>query len=379
MKAIKMTKMTIKNLPTAILWAALVTPLTLAGCGGGEPPHTGTAPAAERAPVAVPVATLAAGTVAETVEASGSLEPWRRVSPASKLLGRIDRLAVREGDRVERGDLLARLEGRDLEAAVRQAEAAVTMTEAELENARAQHQRMETLLARGSVTVKNLEDAVARFRGAEAGKVQAEANLAAARVMLSYATLTSPLDGWVVARHVETGDMAHPGMPLVTVEDLSRMKVRLAVPEAQVVRLAPGLPSTVTVLDRRIPAVIDRIVPAGDPGSRTFEVQLVLDNPEGWLKSGMFARALFPVGERRVLRLPASAVIERGQLEGVFMVDGERARLRWIDTGRRDGDQVEVTAGVSEGELYVSTPPPGLEDGDPVTVSAGRDATETSP
>lgn len=371
MKIKTMTMM--KTAHATTLGVLLALPLILAACGGEPPPP---ATGIERAPVAVQVAPLETETVAETLEASGSLGPWRRVSPASKLLGRIDRLAVREGDRVERGDLLARLEQRDLEAAVRQAEAAVTMAEAELENADAQHRRMEALHAKGSVTAKNLEDALARFRSAEAGKVQAEANLAAAKVTLSYARLESPLDGWVVGRHVETGDMAHPGMPLLTLEDLSRMKVRLAVPEAEVVRLAPGMAATVTVLDRQIPSLIDRIVLAGDPGSRTFEVQMVLDNPEGWLKSGMFARAHFAVGERRALRLPISAVVRRGQLEGVFVVENERARLRWIEVGKRDADHVEVVAGLGEGELYVLDPPPSLNDGDPVRTDG---AVETRP
>jgi RND family efflux transporter MFP subunit len=299
------------------------------------------------------------------------VEPIRRVEPGTKILGRIDQVLVREGERVERGQLLARLESRDLQAAVAQAEAAVAMAAAELHNARVQHRRMVDLHGRGSVTDKNLEDAVAAFEVRRASQDQAEANLAAARVPLSYAEIRSPLAGWVVEKHVEAGDMAAPGVPFFAIEDLSRVRVAVQVPEAEVVDLAEGAAATVEILGREQQAEIDRIVPAGDPRSRTFAVQLLLDNPDGNLKSGMFARVGFAGGERQALRVPATAVVERGQLTGLFVVDeGRAARLRWIKTGRRDEGEVEVLSGLQPGESYVLEPPPGLTDGAAVEVTS---------
>ncbi len=257
--------------------------------------------------------------------------------PGTKILGRVAAVPVRQGDRVERGQLLAKIESRDLEAAVAQGEAALQMAQAQLDNARAQDARMRDLHSRGSVTDKALEDATTGFRVAEAAVAQAEANLAAARVHLSYAEVRSPLAGWVVAKRVEAGDMTSPGAAMFTVEDLSRVKIEVSVPEAEVVDLAEGGDAEVEVSGRRIAATIDRIVPAGDPATRTFTVQLLLDNPEGgvppegdkWImKSGMFARVSFEHGERTALRVPASAVVRRGQLEGLFvvyfMIEGRR-------------------------------------------------------
>ena len=130
------------------------------------------------------------------IRTSGSIEPLTQVSPGTKILGRVERMAVREGDRVQRGELLARLESRDLEAAVNQAEANLRMAEARVENARAQRDRMVTLHSSRSVTDKDLEDATTAFRVAEAAVDQAEANTAAARVTLGYAEIRSPLAGW---------------------------------------------------------------------------------------------------------------------------------------------------------------------------------------
>ncbi len=356
--------------------------LVLAACGGETPEPAAGSRRAE--PVTVQVATAAVESVPFLTRASGSVEPIRRVMPGTKILGRVESVLAREGDRVGRGQLLARLESRDLQAAVAQAEAALEMAEAQHENARVQHERMRDLHGRGSVTDKALEDATTGFQVAGAAVAQAEANLAAARVHLGYAEVRSPLAGWVVAKRVEAGDMTAPGAPMFTVEDVSEVKIEVSVPETEVVGLAEGGAARVEILDRRMAATIDRIVPAGDPASRTFSVQLLLDNagggvpPEGakWiLKSGMFARVSFEHGERQVLQVPASAVVRRGQLEGLFVVSGGAARLRWIKTGRRAGDpegaeKIEVLSGLDAGESYVVEPPSALVDGVSVKVSS---------
>jgi len=341
----------------------------LIACGGSETTDVENAsPGAARAPipVQVEVRTAALTAVPQVTRATGSLQPLLRVSPGTKILGRIERVAFSEGDRVAKGALLAKLESRDLEAAVRQTEAAVRLAEAKLENAQAQRHRMVALHGRGSVTDKNLEDATAAFQVAEAALDQAQANLAATQVMLSYAEVRSPITGWVVEQHVEAGDMAAPGVPLFSIEDLSRIKVHVQVPEADIAGLHEGTPARVSVLDNTFEATIHRIVPAGDPASRTFAVKLLLDNPQGLFKSGMFARVQFDHGERRVLRVPQHALTHRGQLEGLFMAsDDGLLRLRWVKTGRRDDGQAEILSGLEEGERYVAIPPPGLEDGTP--------------
>ncbi len=355
--------------------------VVLTACGGGQdmpPAGAHDLPGATAEPAAVRLAIAEVETVPFRTRASGSVEPLRRVTPGTKLLGRVAAVAVGEGDRVERGQLLARLESSDLEAAVAQAEAALAMAEAELENARVHHTRMRDLHGRGSVTDKALEDATTGFEIARAAVAQAKANLAAAGVDRGYAEVRSPLAGWVVAKHVEAGDMSAPGAPMFTLEEVSKVKINVSVPEAEVVGLAEGGSARVEVLDRRIDAAIDRIVPAGDPASRTFSVRLLLDNPDGALKSGMFARVSFEHGERRVLRVPPSAVVRRGQLEGLFVVSGSaarKARLRWIKTGRTsagDGGEarVEILSGLEAGEHYVLAPPPGLDDGEPVTAES---------
>ena len=340
--------------------AALLLPAP--GCGSR---HTDV-PAEKRASVVTETRVAALAEVPRAVQATGSIRPWARVSPGTKILGRVEEVTVREADRVRRGQVLVRLERRDLEAAVEQARAAVAMAEAELDRARAQHDRMRSLQSRGSVTDKNLEDAVAGFRVAEAALQQARANLSAAEVTLGYAEIRSPVSGFVTAKRVESGDMASPGAALLVVEELARVKVVLTVSESDVVGLATGAAARVTVdvLESSWDAAVDRINPSGDPASRTFDVELVLDNADGRLKSGMFARATFARGTREALLVPASAVVRRGALEGLFVLDAEqRARLRWIRTGRALDDRIEVLSGLEPGERFVVDPPLALGDG----------------
>ena len=365
-----------RSLPSRVIPTLLILLATaglVAGCGG-EPAAE---PAAEEARATVPVTVRTASYAdrARVVTASGAVEASRSVQPGTKILGRVDAAPVQEGDPVAAGQLLARLESRDLEAAVRQARAAVASAEAQLENARAQYERMRELESRGSATRKNLEDATSAFRMAEAGVEQARANQTAAEVNRGYAEVRSPFDGWVVEKGIEVGDMVQPGHPLFTVEDLDPVKVVADVPEAEAQGYAAGAPVDVEVpaVGFRSTGVLDRVLPSADPGSRTFRFEIVVPNPEGVLRSGNFARVrLASESTQSALLVPRSAIASRGQLEGVFVVDSSqeppRAALRWVRLGEPVGDRVEVLSGLSEGEDYVVEPPAGLVDGSPVSV-----------
>jgi len=347
---------------SAIVLAAAL----LAACAGDR--REGEAAPAEAGPVDATVATAETVALAVWTEATASVEPWRRVTPGTKILGRIERVSVREGDRVAAGTVLAAIEKRDLDAAVAQARAAIAMAEAQEVNAEATHRRMTDLHARGSATEKNLEDAQAGYRVARAAVEQARANLTAAEATLSYAEVRSPVAGWVVERRVEAGDMAAPGQPLFVVDDLAKVKVVVQVPESDVVGIDRGADAVVEVpvLAEEFPGEVDRVVPAGDPRSRTYAVHVVLPNPDGRMKAGAFARVRFARGAREAVVVPSSAIVRRGQMDGVFVLgeDG-RARLRWVRVRDVAGDptRVEVTSGLGAGERYLPDPPAALVDG----------------
>jgi len=160
-----------------------------------------------------------------------------------------------------------------------------------------------------------------------------------------------------------------PGLRAFVVEQTSRVKVIAKVPEREVSGLAPGSPATVEIeaaeWSREIP--VSRVVPSGDSQSRTFDVEIDVDNPGFRLKPGMFARVIFSRETVPVLLVPSDAVVRRGQVQGIFVVDEQSvARLRWVRLGRRVGDQVEVLAGLAAEEEFILEPPALLRDGSTV-------------
>lgn len=343
---------------------AVVTAVALIAVACGEAGPEPDAGADQAVAIAATVAVAELAEVEVVASASGSTEAWRRSSPGTKIMGRVREISVREGDHVTGDQVVVQIESADLEAALAQARAALVMAEATLENAATHHERMRALHAQQSVTDKSLEDASAAHRVAAASAEVMRANIQAAEVAVSYAIVRTPIAGWVTSKLIEVGDMAAPGQALLVVADLSRVKVKVDVPESVVVELSRGQTAEVTVMGTVRPATIERVRRSGDVATRTFAVEMVLENPDGTLKEGMFARAAFDTGKRSALLVPLTAVVERGQLVGVFVLDEDgRAGLRWVRLGTPRQDDVEVLSGLQPGERYLVAPTSAVHDG----------------
>jgi RND family efflux transporter MFP subunit len=261
----------------------------------------------------------------------------------------VTELPFREGQRVTRGAVVARLDDRGLRAAERAAEAAFAGAEADA-------RRIEALHSREAATPQELEQATSRAAAARAG-------LEAAREARAYAVLVAPFAGRVARRPVDVGDVVAPGTPVVVVEG-DALELVASVDSLLVARLAPGQEwdAQVDGWPEPVRVRIRSVAPSGDAGTHRFEVRADVPPLDG-LRAGVFARLLLEGGggESRLL-VAASAVFERGGLVGVYVVEAGRARLRWIAAGRRMGDDVEVRAGLTEGEQVAETPA-GLSDG----------------
>lgn len=306
------------------------------------------------------------------VTAVGTTEPYARATPGTRLLGRVASVAVEEGQQVMAGDVLVRIEGGDLSARRQQAASAVQEAKVVRDNAEAQVRRIRNLFKEKAVSKQVLDETETAYERAKANVVSAEGVLLEVEANLGYLSVASPVQGVVVQKFVEPGDMATPGAPLFAVEQQDPMKVTVQVSERDLPYIQVSQPVLVRVeatryrkdLDGRVEAVI----PSGDPRSRTFEVRVVLDNKDAMLQSGMFARVQFQKDSRPGLLIPASAVVKQGQLQGVYVVDGDRVRLRWVRLGKVFGDRVEVISGVSEGDEIVIGGGTGLRDGQMVEV-----------
>lgn len=348
---------------SSVLCVSLLT--LAAGCGHDHKP-------AQRVhkDVKATVSTARVATVPATVAAPGSLAGENRVQVSTRMMGWIREVLVREGAQVTAGQPLVRIDDTDLQARRSQAKAGIAEAEAVLANAQTNLGRFESLYAQKSVSKAQLDEVRTGRDRAQAGVDAARAGLKDVDVQLGYLAIKAPISGTVVRRLIDAGNMANPGQPLLEIEQVGTMKVVAGLAERDVNQVAAGDTITVEVssldgVQVRVP--VARIVPAANPTSRTFDLEAYLPNDDGRFKSGMFARVLVPVGERKTVLVPAAALVERGQLTGVWLVDDQgQARLRWIRTGRRQGDDIEVVSGLAGGETVVLKAEQPLDEGDKV-------------
>jgi RND family efflux transporter MFP subunit len=249
--------------------------------------------------------------------------------------------------------MVARLDDAALRSAVAAAEAEERAAEADLA-------RIETLLREGTVALREGDQSRSRAAAATAA-------VARAREGLAYAVLRAPFDGTVAARPANAGDVVSPGTPLIEIEGGAGLEVNATLEAALVGRVRPGLVVSALVdgQEAPLPATVRAVSAAGDPATHRFEVNADLPAAPG-LRSGLFARLLVPTaGGAPRLTVPAGAVFARGGLNGVFVVAGGEARLRWVAAGATSGGRMEVRAGLDAGER-VALEPAGLADGQAV-------------
>jgi len=309
----------------------------------------------------------------------------------ARILAPVLEVRVSPGDRVRSGQVLIVLDGRDLAAQARRARAAAMSAdqdviaseserqaaEAALVLARATHARVAGLHAKRSATAQELDDvtgalraaearaasAVARARSAAAGVEGAQAGSDAADTTETFSRLVAPFDGVVTEKMVEPGNMAAPGTPLVRVEDARGFRLEVRVDESRIAQIAPGVAVPVTLdaggvgVPRLISGTVTEIGRAVDADTRAFLVKIALPAESG-LRSGMFGRAHFSGRARRALTVPPAALVRRGQMTSVFVVETDVARVRLVNVSG-----TEVLAGLSDGDIVIVAAPPTMSDG----------------
>jgi len=369
--------------------------LWLAGCG--ETPKT-TQPSSQASPIAVSVINASNETWPLLYEATGTVRAQTSAVISAKMSAYVREVKVQTGDRVREGQLLVTLDSRDLDVGSKHAEAArdevradmpeadsaIVAARANLDLAQVTFNRMQELLQKKSISNQEFDEATAKLKAAQAAlemtkarRTQLDSRLATAEqevrssgVTRTYAEVTAPFAGVVVAKSVEPGNLAMPGAPLLTIEREGAYRLEASVDESHLSAIRVGEPVSVSLdgLDHAIAAQVSEIAPAVDAASRAYTVKINLPASSS-LRSGLFGRADFQLGNRSLLAIPASAIVERGQLQSVFVVNDGIARTRLITTGERVKDRVEVLSGLTPGEKLVLPIPPVLADGSAVEVA----------
>lgn len=340
--------------------------LALAGCGGNDDAAARAAP--EERVVPVEVAVAAVGEAARTVTVTGPVEPIRSVGINSQLSGAVLSVEVEEGSRVRTGTVLARLDARELAAQLTSAEAA-------LEVARRNAERAERLREQAYITEAEYDRDRAAFAAAQATRDQL-------RTRVGYATVRAPVDGVVLEKRVEAGDIVAPQARLFTIGELSTLVVRVPVSELDVSALSPG-DSVPVALDalagRPLAGRIRRIFPSADTLTRLVPVEVALTGAAAReARPGYLARLTFRLSPRTgVLLVPAGAVVEGASGAAVYVVAGGRAVRRAVRRGDVFQGRVEIREGLVPGDTVIVAGATTVRDGAAVRIvtSPSADAT----
>jgi RND family efflux transporter MFP subunit len=305
-----------------------------------------------------------------TVTAYGTIHPGAESVLAAKVTARVEALPLREGQAVEKGQLVVRLDRRDIEAELAAARAVLDRAKATLAEAETEHTRVQGLFATGSATTRDRDRAEARLSQSRAAVSEASAGVEQAETRLAHTRVKAPFAGRLVERLVEVGELASPGTPLARVESEGGFQLWADVAQGDLRHVAVGADAMVFVdgVDRPLPGRVARVIPAADPRSHTFTVKVSLETPaaldvagtggdfgNAGIYTGMFGRVEIIHGEVTALTVPRSAVVRRSEVAGVYMA-GAAGDLdfRLVRPGRVVGGAQVIEAGLAEGErIYV--------------------------
>ena len=273
----------------------------------------------------------------------------------SRILATVVRVNVRANARVTQGDLLVELDDQTFAAILEQRRQEVSAANAALEEALRSRDRTNSLLKAGSISQAALDRANTDFRVAQANAERTARAAAEAEAALGYTKIRAPMTGTIVERFIEPGDTATPGRTLLRLYNPGRLRVEATLRESLVRQVGTGdkVTARIDALEVTVPAVVEEIVPAADPGSRTFMLKALLPSVEG-LFPGMFARLSIPLGTEVRIRLPGSAVRQAGQLDFVYVRTPAGDERRFVRVGAPEPDGTIIArSGISSGEIVV--------------------------
>lgn len=338
--------------------AALAPALLAAACGR--------APSQSPAPPVLPFATV----LVQPVEAAreqvwdGVVEAVDDTTIAAQTNARVLELPHDVGDRVAKGDVLVRFTDVEQQSGRRGAEAAVASARAESRDAEANWKRVDEIVRRGLMARAELDTATARRDAARAALVAAEAGLRSAGQQADYTVVRAPFDGVVTRRFVNVGEAVQSGpptpQPLIAIASLDALRVDVVVPQSAVdairdlhaASVLPGVGDAGRIAAQRV-----TVFPYADPASHTFRVRVELPAGTAGLYPGMTVKVAFAVGKAKRLLVPVSALLQRGEMSGLYVVGADRSvLLRQVRLGHRYGDDVEVLAGLAAGERIAADP-----------------------
>ncbi len=357
--------MKLRNLITIVIAAGLI----MQGCG--EKP---VAQENEKG-VAVETVIVSARQIDKIYSFSGTISSLKKSTLSTRIMGQIGEVLVKEGDNVDKGQLLVSIRSKDISARKSQVEANIIAAKAAYVNAEKDLERVTNLYETKSATKKELDDISTHYKMTKAQLEAAKKAKEQVEETLAYANIRAPYSGVITQRFVDAGDMANPGMPLIAIEAPGKFEVITRIPESEVNIIEKN--DTVQVMLKNSDEVLSGTVSHISPSSRfsgsQYDARILL-NPTSkqvkMIRSGMFANIMLPKGTVKKILVENNLIINRGQLTGIWTV-GETgsALLRWVRLGKKYANQTEVLSGLSDGDKLIVKSDDRLFDGLPLNLN----------
>ena len=359
--------------------AALGAATLAAACGTSSPPPAGSAPAAGVSIGAESVVTVAVVELRTGPLLSGELRAAREAMVRAKMPGSVLEVRAEEGQSVQRGAVLARIEARPLQDALVSSQSGVRSAEQSLAVAEREADRTASLVKGGALADRDLELARSAVTGAQAQVADARARLASVRQQLDDAVVTAPISGVLSGRPVNAGDVVSPGTLLATIIDPSSMLLEASVQSDALAALKINTPVEFEVRGypgQTFEGHIERIAPAADPVTRQVNIFVDVPNTRGQLVAGLFAEGRVTSERRQAILVPATAVDTSGPGAWVLRLRDGKAERVPVQVGVRDdrSERIEILSGVAAGDVLLSGAARAITPGTPVTVTGAAAA-----
>ncbi len=345
--------------------------LILTSCQGEKKEAT-----AQSEAITVKVNIISENNDSQFLGASGKIEAENSANISTRMMGYITKVHVSVGQKVAAGQLLVSINSSDLQAKKAQVEAGILQATAAYNNAKKDYERFVNLFKQQSASQKELDDMTARYEMAKAALEGAKQMKNEVMAQFSYSNITAPFSGIVTNTFIKEGDMANPGMPLVSVEGASKLQVTAMVSESDINSIKKGMPVNVLVksTDSKLSGKVSEVSLSAKNTGGQYLVKINLDKTDKSILPGMFVNVQFPVenisnaAENKAVMVEEAALVKQGQLTGVYVIEDNTAFLRWLRIGKNFGNEVEVLSGLSANEKYVISAEGKLYNGAKVNI-----------
>lgn len=325
-------------------------------------------------PIPVKVSTVNENNDSSFLTTSGTVQAVNSANLSTRMMGFVTSTPVNVGDNVKKGQLLVAINNSDLQAKLSQVNAGILEATAAFTNAEKDYNRYKNLLAENSASQKEFDDITAHYNMAKARLESAKQMKNEVEAQFAYANIRAPFDGVITGKFIKNGDMANPGMPLISMEAPGRFEVITMVPETEISRIKSNTPVQVMVksINKIVNGNVAEISSSAKNTGGQYLAKIALDKTEEPILSGMFVTVQFPVefkDQSEIVLIPLDAIVEKGQLKGIYTVsESNTALLRWLRLGKTFGNQVEVLSGLSSDETYIVSADGKLYNGAKISI-----------